>query len=83
MKRALLLSLLLLAGCSSGPKPADDQSAEKPSKPSEKPAEKPAEQPAETPSNVPGVQTLKGESVTWQKVLVAGKRNLVVFMTAW
>lgn len=77
MKRALLLSLLLLAGCSSGPKPAEDQP-----KPAE-PAGKPAEQPAETPSNVPGVQTLKGESVAWEKVLVAGKRNLVVFMTAW
>ena len=81
MKRALLLSLLLLAGCSSGPKPAEEQP--KPAQPAEKPAEKPAEQPAEAPSNVPGVQTLKGESVTWQKVLVAGKRNLVVFMTAW
>ena len=83
MKRALLLSLLVLAGCSSGPKPADDQPAEKPSKPVEKPAEKPAESPTETPSNVPGVQTLKGDAVAWEKVLVAGKRNLVVFMTAW
>lgn len=82
MKRALLLSLLLLAGCSSGPKPADPQ-PDKPSQPAEKPVEKPAEQPAETPSNVPGVQTLKGDAVAWEKVLVAGKRNLVVFMTAW
>ncbi|CAG0992734.1 hypothetical protein PLCT2_02562 [Planctomycetaceae bacterium] len=79
MKRAMLLSLLLLAGCSSGPRPADDQPAEKPSQPAEKPVEKPAE----TPSDVPGVQTLKGDAVAWEKVLVAGKRNLVVFMTAW
>lgn len=76
MKRALLFSLLLV-GCSSGPRTADDQP-----KPAE-PAGKPAEQPAETPSNVPGVQTLMGESVAWEKVLVAGRRNLVVFMTAW
>ena len=79
MQRAMLLSLLLLAGCSSGPRPADDQPAEKPSQPAEKPVEKPAE----TPSDVPGVQTLKGDAVAWEKVLVAGKRNLVVFMTAW
>lgn len=78
MKRALILSLLLLAGCSSGPRPAEDKPADKPA-----PTEQPKEQPATQPSNVPAVQTLKGESVVWEKVLVAGKRNLVVFMTAW
>ncbi len=78
MKRALILSLLLLAGCSSGPRPAEDKPADKPA-----PTEQPKEQPATQPSNVPAVQTLKGESVAWEKVLVAGKRNLVVFMTAW
>jgi PBP1b-binding outer membrane lipoprotein LpoB len=72
MKRALFVSLLLLAGCSSGPKPAEN-----------KPADKPVENPADKPSDVPALQTLKGDSVAWEKVLVGGKRNLVVFMTAW
>jgi len=82
MYKLFMLALVFIAAGCATQKTAPGQNAPPPAEKNEPaPADTPA--PADDKDAPPAFSNLKGESVPWSRALVSGKRNLLVFMTAW